>query len=297
MDLLRKYLVPLYQAPDTAVDPAPSDPPTPPTAADSTAAAADAAADPQLPLDIPPTPTRSDKPFIDTITGLRAKTREIETENARLRQEAADARALAERLAKQNGGTAPAPVTTPAPAIAPAPFSDDADVDRRADYKLFLRDVNAMRSSGFQQFGPSFGENIKALDAVGAADDAFVSQVLAVDPANAHVLLHTLATDLEKTVSLVGMDPARRIAELTRLAMAATAPKTDATTTTVAPPAPPAAAGKAPPAKSAVSRAPAPPPPVEPNTSKTIDWRSDEASDEEFTRGFNETMAKRVARR
>jgi len=46
-----------------------------------------------------------------------------------------------------------------------------------------------------------------------------------------------------------------------------------------------------------VSRAPNPPPPVDPGASKTIDWRSDEASDAEFTAGFNETMLKRHPRR
>ena len=46
-----------------------------------------------------------------------------------------------------------------------------------------------------------------------------------------------------------------------------------------------------------ISRAPAPPPPVNPGTRKTVDWRSDEATDAEFDAGFNEMMQKRHARR
>lgn len=223
-------------------------------------------------------------PLINTITGLRSKNREMEAENERLRREAADAKALADRLSKGDK-------TEPAPQPTRQPAPDDAEIDRRAEYKLFLRDVEGVRSRGMQEFGPQFNDTIRALGAVGADTDQFVQQVMAVDPEQAHLLLNSLAQDLGATAELVNMDPARRVAKLTRMAMAATA-KTDPA------PAPAAIPPTAPsPPAARTSRAPAPAPIITPSAAKTIDWRDDKASDAEFSRGWDEHMKQRHARR
>ncbi len=289
MDLLRKYTVPFFQAPDAAADPPPVDP--------AMAAAATEGADPPEPAGDPapqpgdpapePKPPKHGLPpgVINELTGLRGKARELEQRALQAERQAAEAQALAERLSRGDKD-APAAPQRPAPAA-----TDESEIDRRADYKLFLRDVGTMRERGFQQFGrQQFSETINALAAVGADTDAFVSQVIAVDPQNAHALLQTIGQDLERAVSLVGMEPNRRIAELTRMAMAASAaPKTEPKTDAV--PVVPAAPAKT------VSRAPAPAPAVDPGASKVIDWRSDKATDEQFDAGFKDMMAKRSARR
>jgi hypothetical protein len=261
----------------------PPDAPIEPVAEPVVPPIVDAVVEPPIPPVEPPAPElparRVNDPLISTITGLRAKNRELETRAEIAEREASEAKALADRLAR-SGQNPVAPVVT-----APPRISDDEEVDRRANYKLFVRDVNQVQSRGMEKYGTQFVETIKALEAVGANSDVFVSEVMAVDRANAHVLLNTLAQDLERTVSLVNMDPTSRIAALTRMAMA---PAADADANSKQPTTPPAPR---------VSRAPAPPPPVEPSSTKIKDWRSDEASDEEFDAGFTEMMKRKSARR
>ena len=271
MNLL-KYRIPLFQAPDTPNPPAP----------EPVLAAVEPVIEPVVPpepvIETPPAPKAPQMVPVSVVAGLRAKNREIEDRAARAERERDEARSLAERLSapKQPDGT-PAPQTqqrTPAP-------QGDADVERRAEYLVFTRDVSSMRDKGIKEFGPAFLDTIKALGAVGADDDNFVSQVMAVDTDKAHVLLNDLAQDLEKTASLVTMDPTRRIAELTRMAIAAqAAPKVETPVTPTEP---------AKPAK-VVSKAPAPAPVVTPSASKEIDGYSDEASDDQFTAQFTARM-------
>jgi len=267
-----KLPAPVWQEPDEAGTPAPVDPPADAPVVDPVEAV-------ETPVD-PPEPPQEQRVPISVVTGLRAKSREQEAEIARLSREANDAKALAERLA--NGNNQP-----PAP-----PTSDDADVDRRADFKLFLRDVETMRGDGLRDFGPAFNDTIRILNAVGADDNSFVSQVMAVDRANAHKLLTEIAKEPERAIALVQMDPTRRIAELTRISMAtAKTPVTPASTSpTTSPP-----VSKTTP--KTVSKAPPPAPPVEPSASKVVDWRTDDASDDDFTAGFQEMMKRRSAKR
>lgn len=215
--------------------------------------------------------------MLERIGEANGKRQRAEELAAAAERRAAEAEALAERLAKgeKTDGTVKKAATK----------DDEADIDARAEYKLFMRDVESVRNRGVQTYGTDFQETIKALGAVGADNDAFIQQVLAVDPSNAHVLLNGLAQDLEKTASLVAMNPNRRIAELTRMSMAATAP--EKTETVVQP-----AAKVAP---KTVSKAPAPAPAIAPSASKAVDWRTDAASDADFDAGFKEMMAKRRA--
>lgn len=280
MNIFRVNRLPLYQAPDAppsgdgTIDPAapPVDPAAPPAAGD------------------PPAPElQPDPPAADGDHGNKGKKPWFlqriseETEGRRAaEQRAADAEALAARLQAGNNPP-PADGTRQPPPADPRDFN--AAVRTEAQRMRLADDSMAVRDAGLRDFGASFGESLHILTAVGATSDDMVLDLIAVDKTNAHKILANLAKDPEKAASLVGMDSRRRIAELTRMADAIAAPKTEPT----------APKPGAPPKQ--VSKAPAPAPPVDPSASKSVDWRSDEASDEEFDRGFKETMAKRSARR
>lgn len=226
-----------------------------------------------------PIPPKPQMVPVAVVAGLRGKARELENELAQARRETQEARALAERLTAQQK-----PEDKEPPRYIPPVPTDEAEIERKAEYLVFKREVGQVQQRGMEKYGSSFNDTIRALAAVGADNDAFVSQVLAVDSSKAHELLNSLAQDLEKTATLVSMDPNRRIVELTRMATAT--PKVE-TKVAEEPKVPP----------KVVSKAPPPAPIVEPTTHKEIDWRSDEASDEEFDKGYWENMKKRNARR
>lgn len=180
-------------------------------------------------------------------------------------QRAADAEAMLERL---QAGKEPAPAT-------PAPNTPDFQtaVQREAAKLRLAEDSTAIRDAGYREFGQQFGQNLAVLNAAGAVSDDIVLDLIAVDKPNAHKILATLAQDPERATALAAMDSRRRTAELTRISMAANAPTTPAPKTPATP------------AKQ-VSKAPAPPPPVEPSSTKSVPWYSDEASDADFDKGF-----------
>jgi len=254
-------------------------------------AADPAAVDPPQPDQTPePTPetvqhgNKGKKPwFLDRISEeTAAKNAERERAIAAERR-AQSAEALLQRLQANPDGNTPSPVQTPA-----TPAIDEAQieqlVDKRAEARLFAQDTVNVKNAGLAKFGAGFETTLGILTDLGVTKDDIVSDILAVDKANAHILLDTLAADPEKASTLVRMSPKARIAELTRMSMTTTAP---AAKTTPAPAAP---------APKTVSRAPAPPPPVEPSASKVTDWRTSE-SDADFSKGWEENMAKRAARR
>ena len=294
---LRKYLIPTYQIPD-AGNAVSSDAAPPLAAADATAgslsppapdALPPAAAEPIVePPPAPVEPPKTPKWMLDRITEITAKKQEAERRAEAADRRAAEAEALAQRLQTNHNPPSPEgrPNTNPVqlPPIPPNDPNFRNAVAQEAQRQRFYDDTVAVRSAGFAKFGPSFQESLQVLAAVNATTDDFIADVMATDKINAHVILEKIAKDPEKAVALANMDSRTRIAELTRMTMA------QASQAEPAPAPKPAAPTK-------VSRAPAPPPPIEPSASKTIDWRSDEASDEEFTRGFEETMKKRSARR
>ena len=243
-------------------------------------------AEPTEQPETPPKPERAPEKelwpesAISEVTKLRAKNRERDAELQRLRQEADAARELAERLSR--GDKQPAPTEMRAAA------ADDAEIDRRAEYKIFSRDVNNMRAEGLKEFGSAFQEDIRLLTSYGADDDNFVSQVMSVDPASAHILLHELARNPNRTTAIISMDPIRRVAELTRMSIAR---NSDGTFASKEPKDAPSAS-----APKQVSKAPAPPPPVQPTSHKVIEFNSPEADklpDAEWNKLWDERQAKR----
>jgi hypothetical protein len=225
---------------------------------------------------------------ISEMTGLRSRARDAETELAKARREAADARALAERLQRGNGQTDPAPAPAP-PAPAQSPDQYNADVQRAAELQRVMEDTVAVKNAGIVKF-PDFQQSLNTLTALGVTSnlDIVMDILAAAGRDNAHVMLDRLAKDPEKAASIAQMTPRARIAELTRM-----------TTVTAAAPAPKPATPAAPAAPvRAVSRAPAPAPVVEPSASKPAPhWLSDDNSEEQVTAGFNEMLKKRAGQR
>jgi hypothetical protein len=278
MNIFRAILLPLYQAPDTPVEPVIDLPLDPATIA---AAGDPPAPDPQPDPAAPPAGDPDPKPdgrknpwYLKRIADEAEARRQAE-------QRATDAEALAARL--QAAGKDPAAADPKTPAQQPRDF--DAAVRTETQRLRMQDDSAAVRDAGLKEFGTDFNQTLGILTAIGATNDDMVLDLLAVDKANAHKILANLAKDPEKAASLVGMDSRRRIAELTRMADA------------IAPAAKPVPADPkapvVPPAKQ-VSKAPAPAPPVDPSASKTVDWRSDAASDAEFSKGWDDNIAKRA---
>lgn len=217
---------------------------------------------------------------LDRISEETRKRQDADQRAQAAERRAAEAEALASRI--QSGETSSQSVPTNIQQDQP---EFKTAVQQAAAAQRFHEETLKVRSAGFTQYGASFQESLQVLSALGATSDDFVSDVLAVDKSNAHILLETLAKDPERAVALTNMDSRSRIAELTRLTMANTAKKPDIITETN--PAP----------VRQVSKAPAPAPIVQPSATKTIDGYADEATDEQFTAQFNARMKERTARR
>lgn len=286
MDIVRKYRIPLFQAPDAPAPAAQGDAPPPaPLVADAPPADTPPLEPQDPPADPPAAPAehgnKGKQPwFLQRISEETSKRTQIEAELAAERRARQDAEALAARL--QADPAAPAAPRAPVQQIAEQDI--DRLVDQRADQKRFFEDTSAVKNAGLQKFGASFENTLNILTAIGATTNDVVADILAVDKANAHVLLDKLGQDPERAAALVGMNSRTRIAELTRMSLMPNAPAAPVVEPTKAAP-------------KQVSRAPAPPPPVEPSASKVTDWRTDDASDDEFDRGFRDMMQKRNARR
>jgi hypothetical protein len=274
---------------DLTVQPVEPDPATPPPAEPTDPPPAPITADP--PGDPPPADpkehgNKGQTPwFLKRIAEETAK-REAESRRAQeAERKAQEALAMLERAqASQQPPTEP---RQPAPRPAdPGPDFETA-VRSEADRRLLYRDTVDVRDAGLNQFGDSFTSALGTLSALGVTtNEDFLADIMAVDKSKAHLILNDLAANPERAANLVGMDPKRRIAELTRLSMTATA-KTEPTTPAPKPPVPP----------KQISKAPPPAPPVEPSASTVVDWRSDKASEEEFDKGFWENQKKRNLRR
>ena len=303
-DFLRKYLVPMYQGPDdpTGIVVATTD--TPPPVLE-----VPPASDPVDPPDpgptdvVPPTPPPRrmvpEDVFVREVTPLRAKVRETETALQEANRKIREQDELLTRLTRPSDPANP-PIPSPVSPrpVAPVQPTADTDVDRRAAEMIFARDAQTVSENGIKQYGQSWVDAVNALNAYGINSPDFVSSVIEIDRTNSHNIMHQIAQDGEKAMMLAQMTPARRIAEITRISMALAAPKTE--TKTAVPELAtetPKTAPKATAAPKAVSKAPAPPPPVEPSASKVVDWRQDDASDAEFTRGLEETLKRRQGMR
>lgn len=277
---LRKYLIPLYQAPEPPAGVA-VEPPVPPVAE---APPPEPPVEPEAPPEPAPEESHGNKGkkpwFLDRISEETGRRTAAEQRAADAERRLQEAQAVVERLQSANPER-PQPFQPP-----PTPPRDEIDrlASEKAKQLRFYEDTSEVKNAGLRDFGSSFENDLNILNAVGATNDEMVADVLAVDKPNAHKLLNKLASDPERAAALAKMNSRARIAELTRMTMAQAAP--------VEPTLP---APKTPPKQ--VSKAPAPPPPVEPSASQVTDWRSDKSSDADFSRGWEENMRKRAGRR
>lgn len=222
------------------------------------------------------------KVMLDRLSEVQRKREESDNRATAAERRATDAEALAARLQSGNN-------TLPVQRTSPTEQNVDMALVQQEAARLRMGETRQqIIRDGYATFGGAkFDEDARILSAVGCVGDDFIADVVAVDRANAHKTLATLAAEPETAAHLAGLDSRSRIAELTRMTMAKAEPKIDNPIVPIVPKVAP----------KAVSKAPAPAPVVDPSASKIVDWRADEASDEDFTKGFNETMAKRAARR
>jgi hypothetical protein len=204
---------------------------------------------------------------------------------------AADAEALAQRLpVAQPPKADPAAPPAQQTAIPTAQKDFEAAVARAASQQVFQQTIDSIVQAGYREFGKArFDELSNILAATGCAGAEVIADVRAIDPVNAHKILAQIASNPEDAARLGSMDSRSRIAELIRMDVAKTAPKSDPA---------PAPAVESKPAARAISKAPAPAPVIQPvGAAAEVDWRSDKASDGQFDEGFNDWMKKRAARR
>ena len=228
-------------------------------------------------------PAKKHDPVVDAFARERGRRRELEAALQTAQREAQAAKELAQRLSRGEKHGRPARRLYDDPQRQQQQL--DAEINRRAAFQVFLRDVAQVRSRGVREFGEDFNASIARLKEYGADDNDFVHQVITVDPDNAHAVLHSLAQDPGKAYSLVEMSPVQRIAEITRMSInhQKTPAKTEEKATA--------------PAAKTVSAAPRPAPAISTTTKQDIVWYSDKASDKEYDKGFFEMLKNRRARR
>lgn len=199
--------------------------------------------------------------YMERINEETNKRRQIEAQLEQERREKTEARALLERM---QGGDKDAPRTRE------EPTDIDALVDARAEQKLFNSDCNAVAERGGLEID-GFNSKLDVLRSLGAINDEFLKDIFAVDKANAHKILDSLANEPERANLMIRMDSRKRIAELTRMNMAETVKP--------AVPAP----------RSGVSRVPPPKPQIDAvgDDLGATDLSNDKMSDAEWSKLWN----------
>ena len=262
---------------DPAADPAPvvADP-----AADPAAAVEPAVSDPVEP-DPAPAPV-ADAPAMPAwaLERIGEETNKRRAAEEMAQQNAARVREYEEIVKRlQTDPKAPVDPAKPAPRTdAPSP-----SVQQEAANIVFQRDVATISENGGKAFGAKWNEAVSRLNAFGANSNEFVADVMAIDQARAHEIMFDISQDGEKAVALARMAPARRIAEITRMAMTKAASATDPKPEPKADPKP------ASDPKPAISKAPAPKPAIAPlAAAPEVDPRTPEGNDKMSDAEFND---------
>jgi hypothetical protein len=275
MTLLEKYCLIAFNTADAVVETPQADPSALAPVVDAPVDGAPDTVEPPAAV-VPP-------PKEEKMVPLSVMLERLGRETARV--SAAERRALdAEEMARRLQTARPAQ-DDPAPAPVVPAADRQAEIRAEADKLRFYEDTVDVRNRGLAQFGGAFTEALDVLSKLGATSNEFISDVLAIDKPNAHVLLEKIAKDPERAIALAEMTSRQRIAELARMTVTASP------ASAVVEPKTPAVAPKT------VSKAPPPAPPVQPSASKVVDGYSDEATDAQFDAQFNERWEKRQARR
>lgn len=229
----------------------------------------------------PSPPAQQKTPWF--LTRISEESEKARRANERAEEHARQLREAQEIIARlQRGETQsdPAPRTQEQFRQPPQTDNRQDEINKAAARQIFLQDTVDVRNRGLAQYGAQFNEALNILNAVGATSDDFVSDVLAVDKAKAHEIFAEIAKDPERAAMLSGMNSRQRIAELTRMTMANPPPQNQQREA-------------APAQRSAVSKAPPPAPQIQTTETKVKDWRADDASEEEFQRGWEARMRER----
>jgi hypothetical protein len=152
------------------------------------------------------------------------------------------------------------------------------EVERRAAEMVLLRDAQQVSQAGHRKYGADWDAAVSRLDAAGlnsAQAIAPVMEIVGVD--RTHEVMHRIAQDPEQAASLARMPPARRIAEISKIADAMNAPPR---TSEPAEPAPPKLTPLQ--ARYASKTASAESPPPEKPMGKYDDRLSDKEFDDQF---------------
>ena len=156
---------------------------------------------------------------MDEITTQRAARRAAEETAAAKDREIENLRQMVERSAKDGAGTA-ADTATAAPSRSQFANKEEFDraVEAAAQQREFARSTQDVFDAGIKDF-EDFQESLNIMTAVGATSDDFAADLVAVDKANAHKIIHELAQTPELSKRLVAMSSRQRVAELTKMSM------------------------------------------------------------------------------
>lgn len=206
---------------------------------------------------------------------LRQRNRELESAFNEQRRQIAEANELIRRL--QQGGDQRI-MEQPRNQVAP---TTDQDVEQRALELNFQRDARRVSEAGLSAYGQQMWDDAcKLMDGLGLNSAPFVATVMeVVGTDRTHEVFRAIAEDPERAARIAGMTPMRRIAEISRISEQMPSKI----------PGQPSAARPA----RTVSRAPEPAPRVNTGTRTAKDWRTDDVSDEEFSRAWDEHQRNR----
>lgn len=246
------------------------------------------------PADPPPEPSPEpqrrmipEDVFIREVSGLRGRARETETALEAAQRTIREQNEMLQRMQARGteGDQTPPPVQHQ-----PAQQPVQADEVRRLAVELnFQEAAQTISQTGLQTYGTAWGDSVNLLTSLNLNSPDLVGSVMEiVGRDRTHEIMHAIAQDPEKAAQLSGLSPARRLAEITRIAEKMTKPAGGAAQTQADPAKPPART---------VSKAPNPPPPVQATNKQDKPRYHDSLSEEEFTTQFNESMARRSARR
>lgn len=210
--------------------------------------------------------------FTKQLGPLRVRNRELENALNEHRRQISEANELIRRL---QGGQGTQQHTEVHQNAAP-----DQDVEQRAVQLNFQRDARRVSEAGMATYGQEIWDGAcRLMDGLGLNSPEFVFTCMEVAGTDrTHELFGAIAEDPERAARIAGMTPVRRLVEISRIAEQMTSK--------------PQGSQARPPART-VSRAPDPAPRVNTGTRTAKDWRSDDTSDEEFSKRWEEHMRSR----
>jgi hypothetical protein len=155
---------------------------------------------------------------MDEITAQRAARRAAEEAAAAKDREIENLRQLAERAGTPGAKEGIAAPGTPQRTQYGSKEEFDRAVEVAATQREFAKSTQDIFDAGIKDF-QDFQESLNIMTAVGATSDEFAADLVAVDKANAHKIIHELAQTPELSKRLAAMSSRQRVAELTKMSL------------------------------------------------------------------------------